>query len=329
MNTRAHWRLILGIFAIFLSFGVAFTLATTPGQQRHAPGLPASVTVPVHPVSVLVTARSGGVVAEVLHKPGDHVAPNALLLRLQPAALASQRGSLTSALRIARAALQSSKQLAHLPPSVRSALLEVHPEVTAAEDRYVQAVAALDRLRSSPSASPQAEAAWKQASLERIQVRERLGHSLSAAGPSPGLPALVSLLLSRIGELDRSLADADVRAPATAVVDILDLSPGTHLLPGSPAAVLLLPGEFFAEFPLPVPAAAHLSVGAESAGTFPTRPGSFRWRIESLTPRTIPIGLRGDRHVTQETLVRARFSAPSLPPGSLAVLALPSPRPPQ
>lgn len=324
MNTRAHWRLILGIVAIVLSLGVAVTLAFANNEASRHRGFPGSVTVPVQPVTMVVAAKSGGVVAEVFGKPGDRVAKGTLLLRLETAPLAAQRRDLASALRVTRATLQSSKELSVLPAALRSAVIEVHPDVTAAEDLYVRAVAGLDRARSSPSALSAAESEWNRASAERTQVRERLSRSLSNAGAAADLAAMIPLLEGRIRDIDQALASSEVRAPADSVIDILDLHAGERLLPGAPAAVLLLPGEYFCEFPVPVADSAPLRVGQESDGTLGAGRQAIRWRIESLGLRTIPVGLRENRQVAQETHVRARFAAGEAVRGSLAVLELPT-----
>jgi multidrug resistance efflux pump len=318
MNTRANWRLILAIAAIFLSLGVGFTLATTNGAGSGYSGFPGAVSVPVQPVTVLVATKSGGVVAEVFGKAGDRVAKGSLLLRMETGPLSEQRLHLSSALRVTRAALQSSKELSVLPAGLRSAVIEVHPDVTAAEDRYVRAVAALDRANSSS-----AQAEWNLASAERTAVRERLSRSLSAAGATNDLAAMIPLLEGRIRDIDQILAESDVRATADGVIDILDLHAGDRLLPGNPAAVLVLPGEYFCEFPVPVADSAALRIGMESGGTIGPGRESIRWRIERLGLRTIPVGFRENRQVAQETQVRARFSAGDAVRGSLAVLELP------
>ncbi len=318
MNTRANWRLILAIAAIFLSLGVGFTLATTNGTGSGHSGLPGAITVPIQPVTVLVPTKSGGVVAEVFGKPGDRVAKGSLLLRLETGPLGAQRRNLASALRVTRAALQSSKELSVLPAGLRSAVIEVHPDVMAAEDRYVRAVAGLDRARSSS-----AEAEWNQAAAERTLVRERLSRSLSATGAAGDLAAMIPLLEGRIRDIDQSLADSDVRATTDGVIDILDLRAGDRLLPGGAAAVLVLAGDYFCEFPVPVADSGELRVGLESSGTIGPGREAIRWRIERLGLRTIPVGFRENRQVAQETQVRARFSAGETVRGSLAVLELP------
>lgn len=324
MNTRAHWRLILGILAILLSLGVGFTLATANGEAKRNPGIPGSIGVPVQPVTVMVSVRSGGVVAEVPGKPGDRVVKGSLLLRLETATLAAQRRNLESALRVTRATLQTSRELSVLPAGLRSAVVEVHPEVTAAEDRYVRALAALDRLRTESGDPTAAQTEWRQAAAERTTVRERLSRSLSNAGAAADLAAMIPLLEGRIRDLDQALADGEVRAPADGVIDILDLRAGDRLLPGSPAAVLLLPDEYFCEFSVPVADAAHLATGMESTGSLGPGGDAIRWRVASLTQRTIPVGLRENRQVAQEALVRARFAARGVARGTLAILKLPA-----
>lgn len=318
MNTRAHWRLILGLFALLLSAGIAFTLASANSDHQSSTGF---FSAPVQPVTLLLTAKSGGVVAEVFAVAGSRIAKGAPLLRFDTATLIAQRGNLTAALRATRGALQTSKELFALPQSLRSSVIEVHPDVTAAEERYVRSVAALDRDPSSPSV----QAAWQQAATERTQVRERLSQSLANSSATGGLAAMIPVLESRLHDLDQAIAASEIRSPFDAEIDIFDLHPGDRLLPGTPAASLLLPGEYFCEFPVPVADSAHLKVGTESSGWIGAEREYVRWRIESLTLRTIPVGLRENRHIAQERLVRARFSATASLRGTIAVLRLPTP----
>lgn len=318
MNTRAHWRLILGLFALFLSAGVAFTLATAnPENQRIG-----AITAPVQPVTLLVTARAGGVVTEVLSAPGAQVVQGATLVRFDTVTLSTQRDHLAAALRSTRSALESANKLSALPAALRATVIEVHPEVTAAEEKYVRAVAALDRDPNSQSAKSN----WQQAATERTQVRERLGQSLANPASAEGLKAMIPLLESRLQDLNQALAISEIRAPANGQIDILDLHPGDRLPPGAPAAVLLLPNEYFCQFPLPLTQSEHLKPGMAATAEIGPQRHQVRWHLESLELRTIPVGLRDNRHISQERLVRARFTSP-LPNlrGATAVFQLPTP----
>ena len=95
------------------------------------------------------------------------------------------------------------------------------------------------------------------------------------------------------------------------------------MLPGGAAAILLLAGEYFCEFPVPVADSGALRAGLESGGTIGPGREAIRWRVDRLGLRTIPVGLRENRQVAQEMLVRARFSAGEGVRGLMAVLDLP------
>jgi multidrug efflux pump subunit AcrA (membrane-fusion protein) len=320
MNTRRHWQLILGIAAILLLIGVSVTLVFGNGGTIKSIGLPPRVRVPLQSKTLVAASKWGGIVKEVHGRPGDRVAKGQVLIRLESSALVEQRKNLVAAIRITRTALESSKEMSAFPPALRSSVVEVHPEVSAAEDRYIRALAALDHAVGAAERSA-AQAEWDQASAKRTEVRVRIGRSLASGEAFQDLSSMVPQLETRLRELDQILADSEVRAPETSVIDLLDLHAGDRLLPGNPSVVFALPGEYFCEFPIAVKDASALAIGLKSQGTF--GPETFQWQVETLTLRTVPFAMREDRQVSQETMVRARIFLAKAVPGAMVTLDLP------
>ena len=250
----------------------------------------------------MAMAAAGGVVAEVLARPGDRVAKGAVLVRFDAGPLAEQRRSLASA-------LESARTMAAIPRAAGAIVVDAHPDVLAAEERYTTALAAWEQAPGS------GRAALERAAVERVEARRRVARSIGKS--AAGVAETVTTLEARLRDLDGALADREVRAPAGGVVEILDLHPGDRIAPGGPAAVLTLPGEYVCEFHEEAKAGAVLR-GAFADGS------RFEATVEGILKRTVPVALREDRRVAEESVVRARFrSEARLAPGSTVRLELP------
>lgn len=292
-----------------------------PGKENGPVGR-ITISAPIEPWTIVVTSRVGGTVAEVYARPGERVSKDDLLMRLESKELSEQRRDVESAVRMVLSVRQSTRITARIPPGLRSVFVDRHPDVAGAEQRYVDALAAFDRTSTEDRAA--AQAALDQSSLERLKVRQRVARVLDGLGTEAELASATSMFESRLRSLDQALVDLEVRAPADSFVDLLDANAGDHILPGRPAAVLSIPGEYFCEFPVSPSDAARLRAGAQSTGGVAGSGQEFRWRIDSITKRTIPVAFREDRQIPEETVIRARFtSAISLPPGSQGRLELP------
>jgi multidrug efflux pump subunit AcrA (membrane-fusion protein) len=230
------------------------------------------------------------------------VAKGAILVRFDTGPLGEQRRSLASA-------LESSRSLAAIPRAAGAMVVDTHPDVLAAEDRYTAALAAWEQAPGN------GRAALDRAAAERVDVRRRIARSLGRS--SAGIGETVATLEARLRDLDRALADREVKAPIDGVVEILDLHPGDRIAPGGPAAVLTLPGEYICEF------RGEASVGGVLLGVLPSG-GKVEATVEGSVKRVVPVALREDRRIAEESIVRARFRLDTpLAPGSMVRLELP------
>jgi multidrug resistance efflux pump len=299
MTAGAKWR--AGAAA---GIAVAGALAALVHGAGHS-GRP-TIVAAVEPAVVLAVAKSGGVVAEVLAKPGDRVAKEQLLIRFEAGALVEQRRALLTALESARA-------MAAIPKAAGAVVVEAHPDVLAAEEHYTWALAAFEQDRASGRAE------FDRATAARTESRRRVASLLSRS--AEGVASTVAMLEARLHDVDGALASHEVRAPVDGIVEILDLRPGDRIAPGGPAAVLALPGEYVCEFV--VDGASKLQPGAAIRGTAENG-AAIEARVERVAGRPVPAALREDRRVAEETVVRARFSSTApLPTGAIVRLELP------
>jgi multidrug efflux pump subunit AcrA (membrane-fusion protein) len=281
-----------------------------------------TVTATIEPLSVTQTSKIGGVVAEVMVQEGKRVAEGQLLLRFESAELRQRRTALTSALSAVRAALDSSRATGALPLSVRPLLVDVHPEVNAAEERYVQALTRLDRAGAEDRIRAQADV--EKAAADRIGARRRVSQILAKSIGTSGTGSVLTTMEDQLRVLDQAIAETEVRAPAGSIVEILDVRPGDRILPGAPAVIVALAGEYFCEFPVAEQDARTLRAGQELYGTIRDTGRKLILRIESMDRRRIPVALREDRRVEEEIVLRARFhSATPIDPGTEVQLELP------
>jgi multidrug resistance efflux pump len=261
-----------------------------------------TVMASVEPASVMAVSTAGGVVAEVLAKPGDRVAKGAILVRFDAGALGEQRRSLESA-------LESARTIAAIPRAAGAVAVDAHPDVLAAEERYTAALAAWEQ---SPG---NGRAALDRATAERVEARRRVARGMGRS--AAGIGETVATLEARLRDLEGALADREVRAPVDGVVEILDLRPGDRIAPGGPVAALTIPGEYVCEF------RGEAGNGVVLRGALPN--GSpLEAKVEGVVKRAVPVALREDRRVAEETFVRARFHSDGvLVPGSTVRLELP------
>jgi multidrug resistance efflux pump len=295
-DRKRDTRLQPHLLGLMLGALLAIALVWLPGGAGAA--RTRRVRARVEPVSLLAGSRLGGRVAEVCARTGEAVRKDQVLVRFDAALLRQQRAALAAALEGVRSGMAS----ARLPEAGRRLLLDSHPDVARAEERYVEALAGFEKQPNDA----RARLALEQTAAQRMETRRRVGRLLGNAGEMAGAVSQVETLLSDLG---RALADTEVRAPADAVVDVLDLHPGDRVLPGQPAAILLEPGEYFCEFAIPAADTARLQAGATGKGTMAGNAETFVWRVERVTQRTIPLALRESRDQAEEWVVRARFPA--------------------
>lgn len=284
MTARAKLRFATGAAAV----AGAATLAALVGGHNGSRGRFAAGVI--EPLSVVVTAKAGGVVREALARPGERISAGQALLRFDAAAMEAQRTDL-------RAALESAKGIASLPRAAGDVAVDAHPEVIAAEEAYVRALEQFDR------APAQARAALDRAAAARTETRMRIGRRLSKS--AAGMSSTAATIEARLRDLDRTLEEREVRAATAGVVEILDLRAGDRVPPGGPIAVLTVPGEYVCEFT--APRADGLAAGAAVRVMLGGR--TVEGRVERLETRRIPVALREDRRVAEEIVARVRVAS--------------------
>jgi multidrug resistance efflux pump len=250
--------------------------------------------------TIAATAPAGGTVREVLAHAGDSVRKDQPLVRFDAAALIERRAAVASA-------LESARTLSTIPRAAATLAIDAHPDVIAAEEEYARIVAGFEQRRATKPQLDRADAA-------RLEARRRASASLSRS--TAGIGDTLDSLRRLLSEIDRAIADREVRAPADGILDLLDLKPGDRILPGAPAALLRIPGEYTCEFV--VPADTPLKPGST------IHAGPIEARVERVWSRPVPSALREDRSVSEETVAQARFSsAAPLVPGSTIHVELP------
>ena len=292
-------RIALAAVSVLAASGAIVSLVRGNGGAR-----PRTVEATVEFATVAALAPAGGVVRQVIAKPGEPVEAGQILARFDAATLMERRGALA-------ASLDSAGRLSKLPRAAAAVAVESHPDVIAVEDEYVRAAAAFEQGKAS-------RAELERAAAARMETRHRVAAAFGRSTAS--VSSTIATLESMLRELDRLIAEREVRAPAAGMVAILDLHPGDRVLPGGPVALLRVPGQYTCEFVPPG------GVDVEPGSTLRGRAGNVRVaaQVDKIVKRPVPSALREDRSIAEETIVRVRFSsAAPLAAGSVIRLELP------
>lgn len=276
----------------------------------------------VYPVLSIPRARFGGAVREVLVKTGKRVEAGQLLVRFDARELETRLTQLRKAAQAAEAAVKGGNAMAQIPHQVRQYLYEVHPDTAKAEREYVDALTALEQARGADREA--ANLRLRHASEERTFVRRRLGALFAGSANGEDSRVYLAEIAGNIAEVEKRLHDAEVRAPATAVVDLLEARVGDTIQPGQPVAVLLSVGEYAVDLGVTEPESLRLHVGMALRGRLPDSGRPIEARIESISMRKLPVIARDNLRVAEEPVVRVRIvSAAPLRTGAIAAFELP------
>jgi HlyD family secretion protein len=231
----------------------------------------------------------------------------------------------------------------------------VDAQVREQEAVAAQAAAALARVRKGPRSEElaRAKAEWENAERERQRLDvlrkegivarqdyddaatkaevarksyEELEHG-SRAEDVAAAQAALDREQERLRYIQRQREEAVVKAPATGVVQSLDLRPGDLVPANRPVATLLEPAQLWVRVYVPEPRLGLVRVGQEAAITVDTFPGrEFRGRVVEIrdraeyTPRNIQTM---DQRTEQVFGVRVAIDpAPELKPGMAALVRL-------
>lgn len=271
----------LAAIVAMLIAGIRTARTTEAGETRTT----------IEPLTAVLTAGMSGTVVAV--NPATQIKAGDKLIELRAPELDA-----------ARSARRLEQLAAGIPPAARSAWIEAHRETVAAETTYIDALADLDSAPGDPVRRQRLAAAAR----ERQLVRQRIAETLDRATHT------------NIAVLEQRLRDsADLKAPADATVDILQVRAGDRVETGQPLALLTLRHRYVAEVILPrhhepFPSTVRINV----AGT------RIDAAVESVTERRIPFGFRKDRRVATESVLRLRFtSSQPIAPGTPATVPLP------
>lgn len=141
----------------------------------------------------------------------------------------------------------------------------------------------LDQLRAGSRIEEKAQAAARAAEAQAAA-------NLVIAGPRVeeirAATAQVEAAKSRVDQLDISIAELTIRAPAAARVESLDLRPGDVLAPNAPAATLLEDDQLYVRLYVPETQIGRIKVGEVvpiSVDSWPDR--TFKGKVEHINQR--------------------------------------------
>jgi HlyD family secretion protein len=175
-----------------------------------------------------------------------------------------------------------------------------------------------------PEEIDRADRLFKQASANRELVeRGARKEDIDSA------KAQVERARAALQQIDTQLTELEVKAPADAIVEVLQLRPGDLISPGSPVATLVEVDRLWVRVYVPEPDLGYMQLGKEVSVTVDTFRGeSFRGRIEEIasrgefTPRNVQT--RDERaHQVFGVRVRLDNSARKLRAGMAADVTIP------
>jgi HlyD family secretion protein len=187
--------------------------------------------------------QTGGRVADVTVREGDHVRAGAILARLDNAELEARKAAAVAQSQAARALLAELERGA-LPEESRQS----QSAATAAQRKMEESAAALQRTRRlfeggavSREQLDQAETAYTVARSQYQQAREQL--TLVQKGPRQervaAQRAAVRQAEASVAQVQANLEHAIIRAPFAGVVTVRHREPGESVSPGAPVLTVL------------------------------------------------------------------------------------------
>jgi HlyD family secretion protein len=266
--------------------------------------------------NVSIGSKLGGRVSRVLVREGDHVEPNELLVVFDSAELEGQLLQAQGRVEAARANL--AKMLHGSRPEEIAEANAASNGYREAE--LAQARADLERAQAEETNAERElkraevlteSGAMSQQSLDNARDRARAAHALVSAQTNAvaaaegrldaakavadktqrgfrtediaAARAELTLAEGQLKEAEARWAEREVRAPAAAVVETMDLRPGDLLAPNSPVAQLLEADQLYLVVYVPETeiGAVHVGQSAEiRVDTYPNQ--SFRAQVEQI-----------------------------------------------
>jgi multidrug efflux pump subunit AcrA (membrane-fusion protein) len=313
MTSRQQWTVLgAACVAVIVVPGLFFVRMRAGVQGRSVK------SGSIHPVMSIPRARLGGIVREVLAKPGDRVEAGQVLVRFEAKDLEIRLRQLRQAAQAADAAVKGGDAMAQIPNQVRQYLYEMHPDTVKAEREYVDALAAAEQTADA------GRERLRRAAEERMLVRRRLGKLFAGSANAGDSREYASEIARNIADVEKLLRESEVRAPSRAVVDLLEAHPGDRLQPGQPVAVLVSIGEYSVEFAVTEIERQRLHERMVLSGRLEADSRRIEGRIDSLSTRKLPVIARDNLQKAEEPLVRVRIvSAAPMRAGAKAEFEIP------
>ncbi|MBS1852246.1 MAG: HlyD family efflux transporter periplasmic adaptor subunit [Acidobacteria bacterium] len=302
----------IAIIAAVLVIGgisTAFTL------RRQGPD-PLAVSGTLEARNISVGSKVGGRVSSVQVREGDHVQPNQLLITFDSAELQGQRLQAQGRVEAARANLEKMLRGSR-PEEIAEAVAASHGF---REAELAQAQADLERVRTEDANARRELARMEQLAAARVVSQRELDNaqdraraaqaqvnaSTQAVAAAEGrlmaakavaektqhgfrredvaaARAELTLAEGQLQETEARWAEREVRAPAPAVVETLDLRPGDLLPANSPVAQLLEADQLYLMVYVPETQIGAVRVGQSAKIRVDTYPGqTFLARVEQI-----------------------------------------------
>lgn len=180
-----------------------------------------------------VIAKAGGDVLQLMHKRGDEVKAGDVLLRLDPTDMQIQREKASLQLRSGQQAMTSAKkefadakqEMANGVTKMEQALVDVTKMYNKARNDYDQGVITKIQLE-------QAETAWKNQTLD-LEMLKQKQQTLETTDPFSAIQVQIDSAALTIKELDRTVANLEVKAPVSGILTEFPLIAGTTIQPGT------------------------------------------------------------------------------------------------
>jgi multidrug resistance efflux pump len=265
--------------------------------------------------NINVGSKVGGRVSSVLVHEGDRVEPNQLLVVFDSSELEGQLLQAQGRVEAARANL--AKMLRGSRPEE---IAEANANSSGYEAQLAESRANLERARADEANAARelkrtesltASGAMSQQSLDNARDRDRAAHALVEAYQNAvaaaegklsaakavaektqrgfraediaGARAEVTLADGQLKEMDARWAEREVRAPAAAVVESIDLRPGDLRAANSPVAQLLEADQLYLMIYVPETQIGAVKIGQAAEVRVDTYPGEvFNARVEQI-----------------------------------------------
>jgi len=301
---------------------IAVAFAAVYGWQRYAAAngpLQASGTIEAR--NIKVGSREGGRVREVLVREGDQVTPGQLLVSFDDAELAGmlkqargnlelaqanqakmEHGSRPEEIAEARAATGNDRDAGFRNAEVAQSRSDLESaRINAANTRrsYERARELHEQNLVSQQVLDDAETQWRaeaarvgslQQALAAAQARLQAARAVTTRVETGSRPedinaahAEVTRAEGALQEAEARWAEREVRAPAAAVIEVLDLRPGDLVQPGAVVARLLETGQLYVMVYVPETRIGEVTVGQQAdlhVDSFSDT--AFRARVEQI-----------------------------------------------